>query len=319
MAWPFRSGLLWGIVFAGITYPLFRWIQGRIKARPGVAAGLTVLATILGFAVPILAICWFVVGHVRRFHDAGGVSDLDADRVILRLQGVVDPWLNPFGISLALAQLWETNKAEWSNSIGTGALKGLQPVSQMAFDIGVGFFTQFFVLADVGRWRTWGRTRLGMGADRFDLASRVGATTVLAVFKGVIIVASLQGFIVGLTYLVVGMPNWLLLGVFSGFLCVIPYVGAPVIYVPVGVTMLAQGKIWQGVVVLIVGIGVVSQIDNWVTPFLVAGRVGLHPLVVFVSIIGGVSLMGPVGFIAGPAIAAVLNALWVPDSAKAAV
>jgi predicted PurR-regulated permease PerM len=57
--------------------------------------------------------------------------------------------------------------------------------------------------------------------------------------------------------------------------------------------------------VLAVGSLIVSQIDNFLRPMFMAGRTGMHTLLLFISIMGGVSLFGLVGTVVGPLVAAV--------------
>jgi len=54
---------------------------------------------------------------------------------------------------------------------------------------------------------------------------------------------------------------------------------------------------------------VISQSDNIIRPYLVAGRTEMHPLLLFFAIMGGVAMFGLLGLVIGPLIAAVFVAL----------
>jgi predicted PurR-regulated permease PerM len=123
------------------------------------------------------------------------------------------------------------------------------------------------------------------------------------------LVAIIQGTIMGITYALAGAPNALLLGVLSVILCIIPLLGAPVLYIPSGLIMLANGNTAGAFAVLGVGFLVVSQIDNLLKPFFIGGRANLHPMATFFSILGGVLLFGAVGVMAGPMLLTILIAL----------
>jgi len=62
---------------------------------------------------------------------------------------------------------------------------------------------------------------------------------------------------------------------------------------------------------LIWGTVVVSSIDNLIRPWVVAGRVELHPFVLLFFILGGVEAFGFIGLFLGPVVASVLAALFV--------
>jgi predicted PurR-regulated permease PerM len=90
------------------------------------------------------------------------------------------------------------------------------------------------------------------------------------------------------------------------FLSVLPFVGAFLVYVPAGLILIMTGSTTSGIIVLVVGGGVISQIDNFLRPVLVANRSTMHPMILFFSMIGGVGLLGLVGIVLGPVIAALL-------------
>jgi len=62
---------------------------------------------------------------------------------------------------------------------------------------------------------------------------------------------------------------------------------------------------------LIIGIGIlfISLVDNVIRPLMISGRTSIHPLLLFFSILGGISLFGLLGLILGPLIAAVFITL----------
>jgi hypothetical protein len=53
----------------------------------------------------------------------------------------------------------------------------------------------------------------------------------------------------------------------------------------------------------------VSLIDNVIKPFVLHGQSKLHPLLALLSILGGVTVLGPVGILVGPMLVSFLQAL----------
>jgi len=53
----------------------------------------------------------------------------------------------------------------------------------------------------------------------------------------------------------------------------------------------------------------VVTIDNFLRPWLVAGRAQINALTVFIGVLGGVSEFGPIGVILGPLVLALAIAL----------
>jgi predicted PurR-regulated permease PerM len=64
--------------------------------------------------------------------------------------------------------------------------------------------------------------------------------------------------------------------------------------------------------VLILGAGffVISMIDNVLRPILIGKDVAMHPLLIFLSTLGGIVIFGFSGFVIGPIITSMLLAIW---------
>lgn len=109
---------------------------------------------------------------------------------------------------------------------------------------------------------------------------------------------------------IVGIPSSILLGLAAGIASIIPVVGSSIVWVPAAIYLLVEGAIWKGVFLLVWGTVVVSAIDNIIRPWVVAGRVELHPMVLLFFILGGVEAFGFIGLFLGPVVASVLAGLF---------
>jgi predicted PurR-regulated permease PerM len=125
-----------------------------------------------------------------------------------------------------------------------------------------------------------------------------------ATIKGALTVAVIQGLIGGLAFFITGVPATAIWTMLMIILSMIPLLGSGFVWFPVGVWMLIAGKIWQGIVILVVGFGIISTIDNLLRPKLVGQDIQMHPLLVFFTTLGGIAAFGIVGFILGPIIMA---------------
>jgi predicted PurR-regulated permease PerM len=63
-----------------------------------------------------------------------------------------------------------------------------------------------------------------------------------------------------------------------------------------------------GVGVMVWNMVLTGSVDNLVRPLFMRGRMRLHPLVVFLALIGGVTAFGVVGLLIGPLAAALFLA-----------
>lgn len=134
--------------------------------------------------------------------------------------------------------------------------------------------------------------------------------TIIANVYGILSVGLAQGLLTGIAMHIVGLQSSLLLGLAAGFASIIPVVGSALIWAPVGIYLLVAVSVWKGLFLLLWGTVVISSIDNVIRPWVVGGRIELHPLVLLFFIFGGVEAFGFLGLFLGPVVASVLAALF---------
>jgi hypothetical protein len=93
------------------------------------------------------------------------------------------------------------------------------------------------------------------------------------------------------------------------FASVVPFVGRDAVWVPGTVYLLGTGAWPKAIVLAVWGAAVVSSVDNILRPRLVAGRVRLSGLAMFVAILGGLQAFGALGIILGPVLFAMAAAM----------
>ena len=133
--------------------------------------------------------------------------------------------------------------------------------------------------------------------------------TIVANVYGIVSVGVAQGILTGIAMVIAGLPSALLLGLCAAFASIVPVAGAALVWVPAGLYLIFVGATWKGIFVFVWGVGVVSTADSIIRPWVVGGKVALHPLVLVFSILGGVQAFGFLGLFLGPVIASVLAVL----------
>jgi hypothetical protein len=86
------------------------------------------------------------------------------------------------------------------------------------------------------------------------------------------------------------------------FLSLLPMIGISLIAWPIGIVLILNGQVWQGVFIIAAFLVVVANIDTALRPKLVPKDAYLNPALVMLSVFGGLSLMGFIGLIYGPVI-----------------
>ena len=92
----------------------------------------------------------------------------------------------------------------------------------------------------------------------------------------------------------------------------IPVLGSPLGWVPAVIYLFLEGAGWRWVAMLLYGIFAISAIDNVIKPMLLREAARIHPMLGFLSILGGALAFGPMGFLIGPVILSlVLSAVTI--------
>jgi predicted PurR-regulated permease PerM len=158
------------------------------------------------------------------------------------------------------------------------------------------------MLRDGRRARTVFRECVPLSADETDeLITNISSAISATVF-GNGVVAIVQGALAGLAYWAIGLPSPLLWTLVTTLLCLVPILGAPVIWGPAALFLAIGGEYGRAIGLVLWGLLVVGTIDNVLRPILIGSRTKMHPLPVFFAAVGGTFVMGPLGLFMGPAI-----------------
>ncbi len=147
-------------------------------------------------------------------------------------------------------------------------------------------------------------------SDRYDLDvfDRM-SLAINSMVRGQLLVALIQGLLAGLGFWMFGIPNPALWGSLAAVCALIPGIGTSLVLVPGIVYLFATNQLWQGAGLLTWGALAVGLIDNLLGPTLIGKGAKIHPLFVLFSVLGGLALYGPLGFLLGPLTISLLFAL----------
>ena len=147
---------------------------------------------------------------------------------------------------------------------------------------------------------------LGEGGERIG---RHMVQAVLATVNGLVLVGLGEGAVIGVAYVVAGLPHAISIAALTGVVAVIPF-GAPVVFGAAALYLAGMGNTLAGVAVACVGFVVVFIADHFIRPVIIGGAARLPFLWVLLGILGGLETFGIIGLFLGPAIMAALVSLW---------
>ncbi len=135
------------------------------------------------------------------------------------------------------------------------------------------------------------------------------AKAIRSVALGTVLVAIIQGILTSLGLWLFGFDRAVLWGVIASLGALVPGVGTAIVFIPAIIYLILTGAHLSAGGLAIWAFFAVGIIDNILGPYVMSRGNPLHPFVILLSVLGGIALMGPIGFILGPVIASLFTVL----------
>jgi predicted PurR-regulated permease PerM len=314
--WPFSGAVLWATTLAIVFFPIYRRLNALLQQRHNLAAFATLLIIVLLFILPLTVIMASLVQEASSLFASFQLENIDLNQHFQQTRSALPDWavslLDRFGLSdlSSVQQQLSSTLTRASQFLARQAIN----IGQVTLDFMIGLFVMlyllFFFLRDGEALA--GRIRQGIPMRDEQQRALINRFTVAirATVKGDVVVALLQGTLGGVAFWFLGIRAALLWGAVMAILSLLPAVGSALIWGPVAIYLLVTGSIWQGVILLIYGVLVISLVDNIVRPALVAKDTRMPDYIVLLSTVGALATLGLNGFIIGPVVAAMFIAAW---------
>jgi len=308
---PFLTAIVAATILSILFRPAYQSLLRTFPGRPGTASFITCLLVALIIVTPILSVLSLSIAEANHLY-----YTIAEERSFL---GVVEAGVKTIH-ETAFGQVVFKDTAFTTESImedirllsqnALGLLQAAyQSVTHFVFWVFVMFFTLFYFLIDGDRAFRRLMQLSPLKTEHEKLLASKFISISRATLKGTLVVGVIQGLLGGLTFWIIGVPSPAIWGLLMILLSIFPLIGSALVWLPVGITLLLMGQIWQGVFLLVIGFGVISVIDNILRPKLVGKDTQMHPLMIFFAILGGIALFGLPGFIIGPIVVSLFLAL----------
>ena len=121
-----------------------------------------------------------------------------------------------------------------------------------------------------------------------------------ATLLGTVLTALAQGALIGLAFLMVGLPEPLVWGSMAAFASILPVLGTGLVWMPAVVVLAVQQRYGAMIVMLLVGWLMASNVDNLIRPMVYRRVSNIHPMVTLVGAFAGIKYFGLPGLLLGP-------------------
>lgn len=306
---PFLYYIVGGVLMVFAFWPAHRKIKTWVK-KPGVAAFFTFLLVGITLVGPLVAVGFLVFNDAVSFAKSYDPNELNE---------TIQPYLDRFGIAEGEVDDNGTSRpSEAANFLGEkikSVAEGLgeamiEALPHLALGLFVAGFVVYYGFLDGETFYHQLRHVLPLPEPIEDSLFHQLRDVTRAVFVGSIFVALLSAVLGTATFLIFGVPNAVFWGFIMIILGVLPLVGAPFIWGPMGLWMLINGDTTSGLSILVINfIGGFGYIEHVLRPRLIGQLGRVHPVWILLGVMGGIEVFGILGFVIGPLVLAVFIAI----------
>jgi len=305
--WPFWSILVLSFLLTNIFRPIYKLLNKKIPQTG--ASILTCLLIVVLVFIPLLFFVGALSSEALGLYQWGRSTQIGMklqifmqdSPLILQLQTHLDGFgfsFEPsqitamFSYIAKMAGLFVYNQASaWAGNI----LQFLILFCMMILII-------FFLLIDQDRLIKFIIAVSPLPDDEDRLLLEKFGEIANAILKGNGICGLIQGIAGGIIFSILGLSSPLLWGGMMAILAFLPIFGIGLVMIPTALIMMLNGSTGKGIFLFFFYLILSFSIEYIVKPKMVGSEVQMHTLLVFLSILGGLTVYGVLGIIYGPLI-----------------
>lgn len=283
---PYLGGLLLAPVLQVVVSPLHRRLTRVMPA--GLAAGAVLVTTAVLLIGPV---AWLVSIIVVEAPDA--FEGLRASGLLTSIQGLR---VGPFNVGASVGAMGGT-VVSWAAGQTASLFGG---AAATVLDVIIAFFGLYYLLVAGDRAWVVVRPFIPLSSTHADELLARFDTETRAMMLGTMLIAVVQGSLVGMAFAVAGLPDPLLWGTVASIASLIPLVGSAIVWLPGVVALLAMKQYQAAAGLAVFCAAIVANMDNVLRP-LVSSRVSnTHPMITLVGAFAGMRVFGLLGLVLGP-------------------
>lgn len=327
---PFLLPLALAAVVALLCQPVFRYFLVKSYGRRAWAAAFTSGVILAGVMLPVL-ICTFMAAWqlygwsselfrtARSKENAARIyEELKVRKIVEHLQPYLAEETKP---DVLEAQITKNVQDHLPSLLRTIAERTMGLAAStfglvgtlIGISVGIGIFVTalYFFLADGPVLLSAAQDLLPLNRAHQDRLIDQFVRVTRAVVVGTFASALAQGLATGVGFYFAGMDHVILLTILATLVAIVPMTGTWIVWIPCAIWMALtqQFSTTSLIVFTSYNLLVVGSLDNVIRAYVLNSDVKLHPLLAFISVLGGLQWIGLWGVFVGPVIASCLHAL----------
>ncbi len=303
---PFWSVLALAAITATICYPLYKRLKQQVyKNSPSLAAFLAIIAVLLIIIFPLTIIGSLLLREAVSVYSLFNSSSYASfTEMLTNVESFIRTFVPEFSLDIGGVV------SQVADFIASHLVNIFAGTASTIFFFLLTLIATFYFFRD-GEIITKYVLKLSPLKDGEDMLilERI-ALSVRSVALGTVLIALIQGVLTSIGLWLFGFDRAILWGVIAAIGALVPGVGTTIVFVPAIIYLLVTGSYMLAGGVALWALCAVGLIDNILGPYLMSrGGIELHPFVLLLSVLGGIVLMGPIGFIVGPVFASLFTVL----------
>ncbi len=299
---PFWIVFVLGVSFSVVLYPLYEWMTRR-RMPPALSSLVTVIIFMIVVCGPLLGIGAMVFNQSQNVYNTV-VTQKTAKPFLTAINSKIHKIL-PSGVTFDI----NDKAADFISYISDNIAKIFTTALSAFFSFILMLLVMFYFIKHGAECKKLIIKISPLGEENDGKIIDNLTHSINGVIKGSLLIAVFQGIFVGFGFWVFGISNGALWGVIAGICSLVPPIGATLVSLPAIIFLLVTGHTASAIGLFFWAIIILAMLDSYFRPFLVSKKINIPTILVLFSILGGISLMGPVGILLGPLTISLLYAL----------
>jgi len=298
---PFLFSLILAVIMAVIFQPLYQRILRITRQHEGLAAIVTTLLIIIFILTPLTFLGVQILREAQQLYSF--LTENSSKDVVFNIfKNLIDkaqlmfPGAKDFSFNFNTDQYLKNGTTWLLQNLGA-IFSNLARLLVNSFIFLIAFY---YLLKDGQKLKKTITNLSPLESSEDETIFKKLSLAINSVVRGNLIIAMIQGTSTAIGLTIFGVPNPVLWGTVAAITALIPGVGTSLVIIPSIMFLFLTNKIMPMLGLVIWGIVAVGLIDNFLGPRLVGRNMQLHPLLVILSVLGGVAFLGPIGFLLGP-------------------
>lgn len=311
---PYLNIIIISLVIVQLFYPIYEFIF-KISKSKGFSTLVSVTVSLVLIITVVTMFTIFTLGEIRNLTEGrdlvASIRGVEAsiNETIFRLNELISRYNSDMQISYL-------NLQEVVVQFAQSAKDQIFPIAQQAVALSGSLLFNLFlmVLCLIYFFPVYKNmpslfSKISPLDKKFDLLLfQKFRDTVKGVVKGSFFVALLQATAVLIPLLALNVPAPILLWIIMMILSILP-IGSGLVWFPVGLFMIIDGlrtgntgQVIIAIALIIYSAIIINVIDTTIRPKIMKDTVNIHPLITIFSVLGGLTIFGPMGILYGPII-----------------